>query len=322
MTRIKTLAAALVAGLLIAVGLLAGPAQATQKPVSYHPGECGEALFSADADYFSADNAQLVVAGPDGTTAAPVGAEAIQVGPFYSDSFEPVTIYYRAFGGGERDDDIPLWNGYGEPGFKDDINAYGSQYGWGWTIAGPDDPNPFTTWKTVEVTPCVEVTPGEPIFTHPVCDDPGFAEIPEQGGVVFDPAESFELVHGDMVTVTATPDEGYVFRDGDVSEWSFTAIVEGCDGDDGDDGDDGSDGDDGADGKDGSDGSDGTDGTDGTDGSDDGAEGDDGQDTTPKGVDRLPDTGMTSDQKNGGIIGAALVTVGGLFLALRRFILN
>jgi hypothetical protein len=31
---------------------------------------------------------------------------------------------------------------------------------------------------------------------------------------------------------------------------------------------------------------------------------------------------MTSDQKNGGILGAALMTVGGVFLALRRFVLN
>jgi LPXTG-motif cell wall-anchored protein len=298
-------------------------AHATQKPVSYHPGECGEVVFSADADYFSADNAHLVVAGPDGTTAVPVGGEPIQVGPFYSDSFEPVTIYYRAFGGGERDDDIPLWDGYGTPEFKDDINAYGDEHGWEWTVAGPDDPNPFTTWKTVEVTPCVEVTPAAPIFTHPVCEEPGFAEIPEQGGVVFDPAESFELVHGDMVTVTATPDEGYVFRDGDDAEWSFTAIAEGCDGKDGDakDGDDGADGKDGDDGKDGKDGSDGKgkDGKDGVDGKD-GKDGDDdvaGGNGKPKGGDKLPDTGSNTLPL---IAGTSLLALGAGGLGLRRML--
>jgi hypothetical protein len=74
----------------------------------------------------------------------------IAVGPFGTDT----TVSWRVFGGGERDYDDPHWNGYGGPTFSADITAYGAANGFGWVVAGTDDPNPFTTWNEVEVPGC------------------------------------------------------------------------------------------------------------------------------------------------------------------------
>lgn len=84
------------------------------------------------------------------------GSDAeIMVGPFD----ETTTVYYRVFGGGERDYDDPAWNGYGDPGFGADVGDYGDTNGWGFVVAGTDNPNPFTTWHEVDVEGCDETAP-------------------------------------------------------------------------------------------------------------------------------------------------------------------
>lgn len=76
----------------------------------------------------------------------------ISVGPFPTDT----TVFWNVFGGGERDYDLPLWNGYGQPGFSSDIGDYYVDQGnsFSWVIAGTDDPNPFVSWNEFEVPGC------------------------------------------------------------------------------------------------------------------------------------------------------------------------
>lgn len=75
----------------------------------------------------------------------------VSVGPFTQDT----TLFWRVFGGGERDYDMPLWNGYGSPSFTADIVAYANDYGgYGWVLEGTDGDNPFTTWNELEVPGC------------------------------------------------------------------------------------------------------------------------------------------------------------------------
>lgn len=81
----------------------------------------------------------------------------VNVGPFAQDT----TVQWRVFGGGERDYDSPLWNGYGEPDFSQDVSDYGDANGFGWVVAGPSDPNPFTTWHEVDVEGCSPVEKDE-----------------------------------------------------------------------------------------------------------------------------------------------------------------
>jgi hypothetical protein len=81
----------------------------------------------------------------------------IEVGPFGPDT----TVSWRVFGGGERDYDQPLWNDYGGPTFNADVAAYGTANGFGFVVAGVDDPNPFTTWNEVPVEGCSPETKDE-----------------------------------------------------------------------------------------------------------------------------------------------------------------
>ncbi|GGC53152.1 hypothetical protein IEU95_10205 [Hoyosella rhizosphaerae] len=125
-------------------------------------GDCGETTFTAgviDAAGTHKVNNMVLVVHADGETqnqVIPVDGTttSITVGPFTSPSAGTETIHWRVFGGGERDYDDPSWNGYGEAGFTDDINAYAEDNGWGWVVAGPDDDNPFTIWSTVDVESC------------------------------------------------------------------------------------------------------------------------------------------------------------------------
>ncbi|AEF39492.1 hypothetical protein [Hoyosella subflava] len=126
------------------------------------PGECGETTFSASiidpGGTHKVENMRLVVHA-DGQTQNQViptdGTEtSITVGPFTTPSIETTTISWRVFGGGERDYDDPSWTGYGEAGFGADVAEYGNEHTFGWTVAGPDDPNPFTTWHTIDVQTC------------------------------------------------------------------------------------------------------------------------------------------------------------------------
>lgn len=305
MKRIFTM----IASLTIVMLGFAAPAAATQGEtwIKATPGDCEATVIESGGEHV--DNARVVV---DDGTEVHVGSvgTTIEVGPFS----EPTTVYYRIFGGGERDHDVPLWNGYGDADFKDDINKYAADNGgWGWTVAGTADENPFTNWKSVPTLGCV--TPEEPTFTHPICErvdgeettKPGGFVVPEVDGVIYKPAESGELDHGDKITIKAWPDEGYVFPDGKRYEkWSFLAVIVPCDG---------------ADGKDGSDGSDGADGKDGSDGKD----GDDGKsivtvdDVTPAAStsDTLPKTGVFGPVQL--VVGAlALMVLGGLLVAHGR----
>ena len=84
------------------------------------------------------------------------GSDAsITVGPFFTQSGDPETVRWNVFGGAERAYDQPLWNGYGDPDFGSNINAYAAeQGGFGWVLDGPDEPNPFTNWNEIEVDSC------------------------------------------------------------------------------------------------------------------------------------------------------------------------
>ncbi|MBD8506501.1 hypothetical protein HT102_08390 [Hoyosella sp. G463] len=122
-------------------------------------GECGETTFEATindaAGTHKSNNMMLVVSAEGNTQTAPIpvdgSAASITVGPFTSDT---TTISYRVFGGGERDYDDPAWTGYGTANFGADIGAYGDENGYDWVVSGPDDPNPFTTFNTLDVEGC------------------------------------------------------------------------------------------------------------------------------------------------------------------------
>lgn len=120
---------------------------------------CSETTFTAEiadpAGTHKVGNMRLVVYDGDSTYFTNViptdGSDvSISVGPFS----ETTTVKWRVFGGDERDYDIPSWTGYGGATFSADINTYGSANGWSWVLAGPDDPNPFTTWNSEEVGGC------------------------------------------------------------------------------------------------------------------------------------------------------------------------
>ncbi|WP_149360652.1 hypothetical protein [Lolliginicoccus suaedae] len=127
-------------------------------------GECGETTFEATindpAGTHKSNNMVLVVSAEGNTQTAPIpvdgSAASITVGPFTSDT----TISYRVFGGGERDYDDPSWNGYGTATFGADIGAYGNENGYDWVVSGPEDPNPFTTFNTLDVEGCPGVGGG------------------------------------------------------------------------------------------------------------------------------------------------------------------
>jgi len=136
------------------------PASAAHNPaiVETETVPCGETTISAAVTdpegTHLVDNMRLVVSA-DGTTQNALiptdGTEAsISVGPFASDT----TVFYRVFGGGERNYDDPLWNGFGGATFAADINAYGAANGFDFVVAGPEDPNQFVNWHELEVEGC------------------------------------------------------------------------------------------------------------------------------------------------------------------------
>ena len=123
------------------------------------PMTCGETTFTAFVGSNNPVTNMHLVVSADGTTQAEViptlpSTVEITVGPFITKDTEMMPIYYRIFGGGERDFDNPHWNGYGEPDFISDIVAYIGLFGDAWTIAGPEDPNPFVVWDEMEVETC------------------------------------------------------------------------------------------------------------------------------------------------------------------------
>lgn len=94
---------------------------------------------------------------------------SLTAGPFHGQSVETETVSWHVFGGAERSYDDPLWNGFGEPGFGADINAYAAEAGgFGWVIAGTEDPNPFVTWHEIDVETCA--------ITKTMCKEGGYAD--------------------------------------------------------------------------------------------------------------------------------------------------
>ncbi|MDP3880895.1 MAG: hypothetical protein Q8Q32_01795 [bacterium] len=140
--------------------------------VSHETFSCGETTFTAtitDPDGTHKVTNMYLVVSADGNTQSVIiptdGSDAeITVGPFTED----MTIYWNVFGGGERDYDQPLWNGYGEEGFSADIAAYADdQGGYGWVLDGPEEENPFVNWNTIEVEGCPDDDPEPPTVDNP-----------------------------------------------------------------------------------------------------------------------------------------------------------
>lgn len=158
-----TLGTAILAGLFVLPMVVGGVALASHNgAVVTHntPDACGPTTFSATiADQngtHKVDNMRLVVDDGDAVQNSVVPTDGtsttISVGPFFTS--EVTTVSWRVFGGGERDYDQPLWNGYGDPDFNEDVAAYGAENGFGFVVAGTDDPNPFTNWIEVDVQGC------------------------------------------------------------------------------------------------------------------------------------------------------------------------
>ena len=176
---------------LMIVALLLAPAAAFASHngavVTYATGACGETTFSAEiadpAGTHKVSNMYLVVDTEDGAAQyvkVPIdGSSAtITVGPFYTYGGGNKTISWHVFGGGERSYDQPLWNGYGGPTFGADITAYAASVGgYGWVIGETDDPNPFVTWNTIDVSTCAIV--------KDMCKDGGWALLVDEQGNPF-----------------------------------------------------------------------------------------------------------------------------------------
>lgn len=131
--------------------------------VEIEVGTCGETTFTAQKTRnFNVSNMYLVVDVNNSVSKANVPSSGdettLTVGPFTASN---QTIFWRIFGGGERDDDFPLWNGHGTPGFNGQINAYNATHGgdWSWTTAGVVADSIYN-WNSFEVEGCpVEPTP-------------------------------------------------------------------------------------------------------------------------------------------------------------------
>lgn len=138
------------------------------------PDSCGETTFTAHIDEtlgHKVANMYLVVS-YDGMTYSELipidGSDAEIVVPGMTTLSGVNTVYYRVFGGGERDYDMPLWNGYGDASFGSDISDYLLANGDSWLLAGTEDTNPFVNWEMVEIETCQ--------LTVPMCKNGGWEE--------------------------------------------------------------------------------------------------------------------------------------------------
>lgn len=177
----KSNALSVVAMSALVLGLMALPALGGHNPavVDIETITCGETTFTASVTNpegtHLVGNMRLVVHVEGGDTqftdVIPTNGDSvlITVGPFFEPFVETITIMWRVFGGGERSYDSPPWNGFGETGFNEDVGTYGAENGFSWVVAGPDDPNPFTTWNELDVEPCV--------LTKEMCKDGGWEEL-------------------------------------------------------------------------------------------------------------------------------------------------
>lgn len=149
----KTMFGVLLVVLSIALALpvmAVGPAE-----VEMDINACEASVFSASASGSGVTNQFLSVDDGMSVQSANIptnGSSAeIFVGPFSMDTL----VSWNVFGGGERDYDQPLWNGYGTANFSADIAAYAaSQGGFGWVLSGVNDTNPFVNWNDVLVLGC------------------------------------------------------------------------------------------------------------------------------------------------------------------------
>lgn len=159
MMRNRILGAAAAASLLVALVALPAFAGHNGASISYETAACAETTFDATitdpAGTHKVSNMYLVVHADGVTQYVNVPTDgssaSISVGPFDS----ATTVSWNVFGGGERSYDQPLWNGYGSATFSSDIEAYAAANGgYGWVVAGPDDPNPFVNWNEFVAEGC------------------------------------------------------------------------------------------------------------------------------------------------------------------------
>lgn len=161
--------ATLVAAISAAPALAADPAA-----VDVDVADCGETTVSASLTPGHSIGNMYLVVDVDGVAQSvniPTDGSGVSLtaGPFYGQSVETETVSWHVFGGGERDFDLPLWNGHGEPGFGAAIGEYAGEVGgYSWVIAGTGDPNPFVTWNEVEVEGCA--------ITKEMCKEDGYAD--------------------------------------------------------------------------------------------------------------------------------------------------
>ncbi|MEX0868310.1 MAG: hypothetical protein WD011_01425 [Nitriliruptoraceae bacterium] len=169
---------------LLTLALFATPALADHNgaQVAVTGGECEPTVISAtvaDAQgTHLVDNMRLVV--DDGTTVEvsdPIPTDGSAVGVSVGPYTEETLVLWRIFGGSERDYDQPAWNTYGEPGFTDAINDYATSVGgFDWVLSGFDDDNPFTTWSSLTVAPCLDEEPDTP-DEKDVCKQSGWQSL-------------------------------------------------------------------------------------------------------------------------------------------------
>lgn len=159
----KKLASLLAMGALFASASVVFARVDPNTTVVVNPSACTETTVTASIPGGFSSTLYLVVdteGDTEQSAAIPTNGDevSLSVGPFTEDT----SVYWRVFGGGERDWDIPLWNHYGEANFGTQINEYYNSVGtWDWVLAGTDDPNPFTTWNQELIPGCAPVKVGK-----------------------------------------------------------------------------------------------------------------------------------------------------------------
>lgn len=229
MKRVMT---TLVAGALFLVFGLAGVSAAAYDPIKpdYTAGEDGQCTvheFSVtpDGELPNTDGVRLVVTVKGSETIVAEPGETVTVGPFSADQ----KVWYRTFGGPERDYDSPQWK------FKDLDFYLESNPAEEWVLDGFGDAPPGVTWHKQKLTgdPCPVEVPA-PSFDDAECVDgelvPARVGIPEDdmatytlNGELKDPGE-YE-VDGEVV-VEAQVDKGYEVDGQD--QWEATTASPEC----------------------------------------------------------------------------------------------
>lgn len=228
----KRVVTTLVAGMLFLVFGSAGVSAAAYNPIEpeYTAGEDGQCTvheFSVNpgGELSNTDDVRLVVTVQGSETLVAEPGEAVTVGPFGSDQ----KVWFRTFGGPERDYDSPQWEFENLEFYLKDNPAEE------WVLAGHGDAPARVTWhtKTLKGDPCPVEVP-TPSFDDAECVDgelvPARVGIPEHdmatytlNGELKDPGE-YE-VEGEVV-VEAQVDKGYEVDGQD--RWEATTASPGC----------------------------------------------------------------------------------------------